>query len=191
MCRQLAGQEVAFADLDLFILGIARYLDNLHPIPQRARDLLHVVRRGDEEHLGKIVGCIDEVIGEESILLGIEHFQQRGGRIAPEVSGKFVDLIEQDDRIGRLRLTHCRNDASRHGADIGAPMPADLGFVAHATQADSHEFATHRGGNRSTQTGLPDPWGACETQYLRGSAVDSFRYRYAAFVPRENRECDL
>ena len=48
-------------------------------------------------------------------------------------------------------------DAPRHGADVGAAVTADLGFVAHAAQGDADELASHGAGDRAAQGGLAHP----------------------------------
>src|SRR5262249_58105276 len=49
-------------------------------------------------------------------------------------------------------------------ADIGSAMAADLGLVVHAAQADSHELAPHRAGDRLPQRSLAHPGRAHEAE---------------------------
>ena len=51
-----------------------------------------------------------------------------------EVLAHLVDLVQQDQRVGRLRLLHRLDDLAGHRADIGPPVTADLGLVTHAAQ---------------------------------------------------------
>src|SRR5262247_716087 len=55
-------------------------------------------------------------------------------------------------------------DASRDRADIGPPVTADLGLVAHATQRDTGELAAEGFGDALTQRRLPDARWAHEAQ---------------------------
>ena len=52
----LLGDEEPPADLDLLLLGVARQLDDLHPVAQGGRDGIEQVRRGDEQHLPRSNG---------------------------------------------------------------------------------------------------------------------------------------
>src|SRR5207247_10623443 len=47
-------------------------------------------------------------------------------------------------------------DAPGEGADVGAAVAADLRLVAHPAEADAHELAPHRLGDRAPQAGLAD-----------------------------------
>ena len=74
------------------------------------------------------------MVVERPVLLRVEHFQKRCGRIATIVLAELVDFIEEDDGIDRLGATHRLKDSSRHRPDIGPAMPADLGFVPHPAE---------------------------------------------------------
>ena len=74
------------------------------------------------------------MVDERVILLRIEHLEHGAGRIAVEIARQLVDLVEHEDRVLRGRAPDAANDVARQRADVGAPMPADLGLVAHATQ---------------------------------------------------------
>jgi hypothetical protein len=56
------------------------------------------------------------------------------------------------------------HDLARHRADIGAPVAADLGFVAHAAERHAHELATRRLGDRLAKRGLADAGGPTRQQ---------------------------
>src|SRR3546814_2606358 len=47
-----------------------------------------------------------------SVLFGIEHLEQRRGRIAAEILAQLVDLVEQEQRIARPRLAQVADDQS-------------------------------------------------------------------------------
>ena len=78
------GDQVVQRDLLLFLLGVPRQPDDLHPVHQRRRDVQRV-RRGDEHHVGKVVVDLEVVIVEGRVLLRVEHLQQRRGRVATEI----------------------------------------------------------------------------------------------------------
>ena len=55
-------------------------------------------------------------------------------RIAAEIRAELVDLVEQEQRIGRARLLQVGDDLARQRADVGPAVAADFGFVAHSAQ---------------------------------------------------------
>ena len=65
---QLARQQVSARDHQLFCLCIARKLHHLHPIQQRARDVLDKVRCGHEENFRKVEWHTEIVVGERIVL---------------------------------------------------------------------------------------------------------------------------
>ena len=84
----------------------------------------------------------------------VEHFKQRAGRVATKIRADLVDFIEHEDRIARAAAAQLLNDAARHGADVRAPMTADLCFVAHPAETNPHKFAAERVGDRLAETGF-------------------------------------
>ena len=147
--------QMALGDLDLLVLGVAGDADDLHAVHQRLR---HVQRvgRGDEHHVRQIEIDLEIVVVEGVVLLRVEHFQQRRRRIAAPVGAELVDLVEQEERIGRLRLLHRLDDLAGHRADIGAPVTADFRLVAHAAKRHAHELAARGLGDRLAERGLAD-----------------------------------
>ena len=95
---------------------------------------------------------------------GIEHLEQRRGRIAAEVGAELVDLVEDEHRIARLGAAQALDDLPGQRADVGAAVAADLGLVAHAAERHAHELAAERLGDRARQRGLADAGRADEAQ---------------------------
>ena len=153
MRRHLLGDQVTLGDLDLLILGVAGDADDLHAVHQRLRHA-QAVGRGDEHHVRKIEIHLQIMVVEGGVLLGVQHFQQRRGRIAAIVGAQLVDLVQQEQRIGGLRLLHRLDDLAGHGADIGPPVAADFRLVAHAAQRHAHKFAARRPGDGFAERGL-------------------------------------
>ena len=112
------------------------------------------VGSGHEHHVGQVVLDFDVVIDEGVVLLGIEHFQQRRGRIAAEVHPHLVHFVEQEQRIAHADLGHVLQDLARHRADVGAAMAADLGLVAHAAQRHADELAIGSARDRLAERSL-------------------------------------
>ena len=117
---------------------------------------MHHVGGGYEEDLRKIVFDVEVVIDEHEVLLGIEHFEQRGGRIAAEVHRHLVDFVQHENRILGAGLLHHLNDLAGQRADVGAAVAADLGFIPHATEGHANELAAGGLGNRHSQRSLAD-----------------------------------
>src|SRR4051794_24769481 len=152
----LARHEVALGDLQLLVLGVAGELDDLHAVAQRPGHPVEVVGRADEHDLAQVERHVEVVVAEARVLLGIEHLEHRAGRIATEVRAHLVDLVDHEQRVVGARVAQRADDRARHGADVGPPVAADLGLVAHAADADALEVAAQRAGDGAPQRGLAD-----------------------------------
>ncbi len=127
---------------------------NFHAVLQRAGDGVEDVRRGHEEHLREVVLDIEVVVLEVGVLFGVEHLEQGRGGIAAEVRGHLVHLVQHKDGVLGAGLLHGLNDLAGQRADVGAPVAADLGFVAHAAQRHAHKLAAGGLGDRHAERGL-------------------------------------
>ena len=148
---QLPGNEIPFGDLELLALGVAREVDRLQSIKQRSGDALQEVRGCDEQHFREVERHAEIVVRERVVLRRIEHFEQRGGRVALERNAQLIDFVEQENRVLRACLLHPLDDAARHRADVGAPVAANIGLVPGATQRNAYVRPAHR-----TRDGLGD-----------------------------------
>ena len=115
-----------------------------------------LIGRGDEEHAREIDVDLEVVIAERVILRGVEHLEQRRGGIALVADGNLVDLVEHEHRVHRASLLQRLHDASWNRADVGAPVAANLGFVAHAAERDADELPVHGTRDRLSQRRLAD-----------------------------------
>src|SRR3984957_3555542 len=151
------GNKVPPCNLHLLVLGVTGDTDGLHAVHQWLR---HVQRigRGDEHHVGEVEIHFEVVIVEGVVLLGVKNLEQRRRGIAAPVRAQLVDLVEQEEWIGALRLFHRLDDLTRHRSDIGAPMPAYLRLVAHTPKAHADEFAPRGPGDRLAKGRLADAW---------------------------------
>src|SRR3546814_11291446 len=77
--------------------------------------------------------------------------EQRRRRIATEILPKLVDLVQQEQWIGRHRLAQVLDDLAGHGADVRPAVAANLGLVAHAAQRLADELPSHRAGDRAAK----------------------------------------
>ena len=94
------------------------------------------------------------MIPESVVLLAVQHLQQRRGRVAPVISAELVDLIQHQQRVHGAAATDALYDTSRHGADIGLAVAADIRFIPHAAKRDSVQLAVQCLGNRQSNRGL-------------------------------------
>ena len=78
------------------------------------------------------------------VLRRVEHLEQRRRRIAAPVGADLVDLVEEDDRVHRAGVAERAHQAAGQGADVGAPVAADLGLVADAAERHADELAAER-----------------------------------------------
>src|SRR6266545_3858933 len=168
----LLRDEVALGDRDLLEVRVAGDPDDLHAVLQRERNAAHRVGRADEHRLRQVVIEIEIVIVEGEVLLGVEHLEQRRGRISAEVGGHLVHLVEQEDRVAGPRLLERLDDLPGQRADVGAPVAADLRLVADAAEADADEAAVHRARDRLRERGLADAGGADEAEDRAADLLD-------------------
>src|SRR5690554_4070016 len=54
-------------------------------------------------------------------------------------AAELVNLIEHDHRVHHLDLLEGLDELAGHGTDIGTSVPLDLGFIAHAANAETIE----------------------------------------------------
>ena len=162
-CRfELARDEVAPRDLQLFLGGVARKLDDLHAVAQRSRNRVEHVRRADEHHARQVERHREVVVAERRVLLGVEHLEQRRSRVAVKAAGaELVDLVQHHHAVARAGLAQVLDDVARQRADVGAPVAADLGLVVDAAEAHADELAPGRLGDalaerRLAHAGRPD-----------------------------------
>ena len=93
---------------------------------------------------------------EGVVLLWVKHLEHRRGGIATPVGRHLVDLIKQNNRVDNARLLHALDDATGHGANVRAAVTANLGFIAHPTEAHAHELAVQCSSDTLTEAGLAD-----------------------------------
>src|SRR2546428_516679 len=164
----LLRDQVPPGDLDLLLLGVAGQADDLHPVAERRLDRVEQVRRGHEHHVRQIERHVQVMVAERVILLRVQDLEQGRGRVAPVVGADLVDLVEHEHRVVRGGLGDALDDASRHRADIGAAVAADLRLVPGGARR-----ALSRNCSTSSARSLPSPssfWIAlscCRRKYSR------------------------
>src|SRR6185437_11082645 len=70
-----------------------------------------------------------------------------------------------------LRAPDRLQDPAGHGADVGAPVPADLRFVVHTAERRAGELAAHGAGDRVAERSLADARRPDETQDRLAAAL--------------------
>src|SRR5215471_3450843 len=161
---QLSGDQISLRNLEFLALGVTRDRDYFYPVAQRFRYSVDVICRADENNLRKIKRHIEITINECMVLCRIEHFEQCACGVATKIRTNFVDLVEHKNRVACAAATQFLNDSSRHRADIGAAMTANLSFITHSAETDPHKFAAEGIGDRLTQTGFADAGGPEKTE---------------------------
>ena len=106
------------------------------------------------------------MVAERLVLLRIEYLEHRGGGIAAEVRTHLVELVDQQHGVHRLRVAERADDRAGHRADVRAPVPADLGFVADAAHGEAAELPPERARDRLAQRGLADARRPDEAEHL-------------------------
>ncbi len=104
------------------------------------------------------------MVYERIVLRRVQHLEQRGRWVALEGDAELVDLVEQKHRVLGTRLLHALDDAPGHGTDVGAPVAADVGLVARATERDADVLPPHGPCDGLGNRGLADPGWTHEQQ---------------------------
>src|SRR5439155_10530173 len=67
------------------------------------------------------------------------------------------DVCSSDlhSKHSRARSANVLNDLSRQSPDIGPPVATDLGFITHAAERDTDEFAAHGSSDRPAERSFP------------------------------------
>mmetsp|Transcript_28790 Transcript_28790/g.73373 ORF Transcript_28790/g.73373 Transcript_28790/m.73373 type:complete len:463 (+) Transcript_28790:906-2294(+) len=129
--------QVGARDGHLLVAGVARQADDLHAVQQRARDGVQHVGGAHEQHLGQVDGHVQVVVHEARVLLGVQQLQQRGRGVARVAAPQLVDLVDQHQRVGGLRVLEALHHLAGHGAHVRAPVALDLGHVVQAAHAEA------------------------------------------------------
>ena len=163
----LLRHEVVLRDLILFLCKITADIDHLHTVLQSRLDSVDVVGRRDEKDVRQVVIYIEIIIVERCILLRIKRFKKCRRWIPLYILGKFVHLIQDNHRIGCTCTVDAVQDTSRKRSHVCLSMSADLGFIVHATESDTHVLASQSPGDRLPKTGLSDSRRAVQTEDRR------------------------
>ena len=149
----LLRKKKLFCDMQLFVFRIAGYLDDLHTIQKRPRDIGSIISGSNKQYLRKIQRQLHIMIGKMRILLRIQHLQHGCCRISFIIAAHLIDLIQKHQRISDTAFLQCSHDAARHRAYIRSSVSSDLSLIADTAKADTHilfvQCFSHRTGNGS------------------------------------------
>ena len=151
----LPRDQVAEGDDGLLVLRVAFERDDLHAVAQRVRHRVEHIGGGDEEDLRQVERHVQVVVAEGGILLGIEHFEQRRGRVAAEVAPQLVHFVEHEYRVVGPHPPQGLDDLSGQRPDVGPAVAADFRFVVHAPHRDARELAAQRPRDGLAERRLP------------------------------------
>ena len=73
------------------------------------------------------------MIAEGPVLLRVQHLQESGRGIAPEVHPDLVNLIHHKDGVVAPRLFQPLDDPPGQGPHVGPPVPPDLRLILDAS----------------------------------------------------------
>ena len=146
MVFHLLRDQMTMRNLSLFLFGVARQGNDFHAVQQGARHVI-AVGCGQEHHIRQIIFHLQIMIHEGRVLLWIQHLQHRRGGIAPKILTHFVDLIQQDQRIGGFGLFQRLNNFTGHRANVSPAVTANFAFITHPAQRDTNKFAPRGFGN--------------------------------------------
>jgi len=81
------------------------------------------------------------------ILFWIQHLQQSRRWITTEISSDFVHFINHKNWIVGTGAPQPLNNFTRHGPDIGSPVPSDFSLIMNAAQRDSDKLPAQSSGD--------------------------------------------
>ena len=176
MLLQLLRHKIVLGDFQFFLCKITAYIDHLHTVLEGRLDGLDIIGRRDEKHIRQIIIYIQIIIMECSILLRIKRFQKSRRRISLYILGKFIHLIEDDDRIGSTRTVDTVQDTSGQSTYVCLSVTADLRLIMHTAESDTYIFTSQSTCYGLSQTGLADSRRAIQTQDRRLHIAFEFQH---------------
>ena len=132
MFSKLLRDQMLRRNMEFFLVRITAQRNDIHTVIQRPRNRTRIVCRRDKEHLAQVKRHIDIMVDKGVVLLPVQNFEQCGRRVPAKIIAEFIDLIEQQNRILGAGLPNGVDNPSRHGANIGAPVAADIRLIADA-----------------------------------------------------------
>ena len=163
---QLLGNQMILCDHQLLFIRIRAQLNDLHTVQQRPRDRIQGIRGGDKQHIGKVKGDLNVVIPVGAVLFPVQHLQQGRTGIPPIVGTHFINLVQQDHRVGCSCLGHSGHNPAGHSAHISFSVAADVRLIMNAAQRNTNHFPVETSGDGIGNGGLSHTGRAHQTQNL-------------------------
>ena len=154
-----------FGDGQFLFADVAGQADHVHPVQQWPGDGIQLVGGADEQHFREVHAHIQVVIQELLVLFRVQGLQQGRGRVALVRAADLVDLIQHNHRVGHFTVFQGLHELSGHGADVGATVSLDFGFIPHAAHAETVELPAQGIRHRMADRGFTDPGRADQQQY--------------------------
>ena len=143
-------------DLHLLVLGIAGDPDDLHAVTQRPAGCSSCIGRRHEQHFDRSNRHPGSCRGTFAFCSG-SSTSSRADDGSPRKSAPILSISSSTNSGLLFSASLMRlNDLARQRADIGAPVTADLGLVAHAAQRQAHELLPIACAIELAQRGLAD-----------------------------------
>ena len=117
------------------------------------------------------------MIGKGIVLLRIEDLEKGARRITVEGARELVDLVEHHDRIRHAGLRDAIHDTTRHRADIGTTVAADIRLIAYATEGNAHVLAVQRLRDGLADRGLTGTRGTDKDEDGAGLGLPEIHHR--------------
>jgi hypothetical protein len=95
----LPRQKITPGDLELFVRGVTRKINNFHAIAQWSRYCVKNVRCRNEHDSAEIEWHAEIIISEAVVLLWIEDFEQCRSRIALDAATELVDFVDHHHAV--------------------------------------------------------------------------------------------
>ena len=165
--RALPRHEVRSGNLQFLVRRVAGKLDHLHAVAQGPAEVVDHVGRADEDDARQVERNPEVVVAEAVVLLRVQHFEEGSGRVTLDARRHLVHLVEHDHAVACAGLAQGLDDVARHGADVGAPVPADLALVVDAAERHPCEGPVDRTRDALAERGLAHPRRAGEAQERR------------------------
>src|SRR5262249_9715626 len=146
----LSADQEALCDLQLLGIGVTGQTDDFHPVTQWPRNSVEHIGGGDKHYPTQIIWHTKIVIPERIVLLGIEHFKQRRGRIPMDASTELIDLIQHHHAIARTCFSNTLDNVARKSADVRASVTTNFRLVMYSPETHPDKFAIHCSRNRLT-----------------------------------------
>src|SRR5438309_2722539 len=87
------------------------------------------------------------MVAELIVLLRVEGFQKRRGRVSSKIHAKLIDLVQHERRVLGAGCLYALDNPPRHGADICTAVAAYLRLIPHAAQREADELPSQSPGN--------------------------------------------